>query len=167
MNIVLIGMAGCGKSTIGVLLAKALGMSFVDTDLLIQEREERLLQEIIDLDGLQKFINIEEKVILSLNIDHSVIATGGSAVYGNFAMEHLKKKGKIIFLNLSYENIEKRIKNITTRGIAMNKGQTLRDVFDERMNLYLKYADIEIDCDDKDIEEIIEEIVTKISKESI
>ena len=167
MNIVLIGMAGCGKSTIGVLLAKALGMSFVDTDLLIQEREERLLQEIIDLDGLQKFINIEEKVILSLNIDHSVIATGGSAVYGNFAMEHLKKKGKIIFLNLSYENIEKRIKNITTRGIAMNKGQTLKDVFDERMNLYLKYADIEIDCDDKDIEEIIEEIVTKISKESI
>ena len=163
-NIVLIGMAGCGKSTVGVLLAKILGMPFIDTDLLIQEKEGRLLQDIIDSEGLQKFMDIEEDAILSLNIEGYVIATGGSAVYGPLAMKHMIEKGIIIYLNLSFENIEKRINNITTRGIVIGKGQTLRDIYNERIELYSKYSTLKIDCDGKDIETILEEIVIEIDR---
>lgn len=158
-NIVLIGMPGAGKSTIGVLLAKALGMSFIDTDLVIQEREGKLLQEIIDLYGLDEFLKKEENAIVSLNCKSTVIATGGSVVYSEKAMNHLKQNAIVIYLKIEYKEIERRIKNISTRGIAMNKGQSLLDLYNERIPLYERYADIVIDCSGKGMEKIIQEII--------
>lgn len=161
-NIVLIGMAGSGKSTLGVLLAKSLGMPFVDTDLIIQQNEKELLQEIIDKKGINKFLQIEEKVMLSIESKDSVIATGGSVVYSDQAMDHLKKHGRIVYLKLSFEEIEKRIKNITTRGIVMESGKTLKNIFDERVTLYEKHADIVIDCNDKDTELCLQNMIIKL-----
>ena len=146
MNIILIGMAGCGKSTLGVLLAKALGYGFLDADLVIQKREGKLLQEIINENGLDYFKKAEEAALLSLDTENTVIATGGSAVYYEDAMEHLKKIGKCVWLYLPFPTIERRIKNIKTRGIAIAPGQTLLDVYNEREPLYKKYADITVDC---------------------
>lgn len=146
MNIILIGMAGCGKSTLGVLLAKTLGFGFLDTDLVIQKRENRLLQEIINSDGLEYFKNAEKDALESVVTDNTVIATGGSAVYYDSAMRHLKANGKCVWLSLPFETIEKRIKNITTRGIAIAPGMTLRDVYEERLPLYKKYADLTLEC---------------------
>lgn len=157
-NIVLIGMPGAGKSTIGVLLAKTLGMSFIDTDLVIQEREGKLLQDIISLHGIRKFLDIEENAILSLNCKASVVATGGSVVYSEKAMRHLKQNATVVYLKVEYEEIERRITNILTRGIAMDKGQNLVDIYNERLPLYERYADIIIDCSEKGIEDIIQEI---------
>lgn len=145
-NIILIGMAGCGKSTVGVLLAKALGMGFLDTDLVIQRREGKKLQEIINGDGLEYFKRAEDAALLSVETDNTVIATGGSAVYYNDAMKHLKAGGKCVWLALPFDVIERRIRNIKTRGIAIAPGKTLRDVFEERQPLYEKYADIRVDC---------------------
>ena len=145
-NIILIGMAGCGKSTIGVLLAKTLGHGFLDTDLVIQKREGKLLQQIIDVDGLDRFKRAEEEALLSVDTDDTVIATGGSAVYYDDAMKHLKSGGKCVWLSLPYPEIEHRINNIKTRGIAIAPGMTLRDVYDERQPLYRRYADITIEC---------------------
>ncbi len=145
-NIILIGMAGCGKSTIGVLLAKTLGYQFIDTDLIIQSREGRLLQDIINSDGIEAFKEIEERALLEVNTSRSVIATGGSAVYSERAMTFLKKSGSCVFLKLPFSEIERRINNINTRGIAIGKGMTLKDVFDERAPLYEKYADLVIEC---------------------
>ena len=145
-NIILIGMAGCGKSTVGVLLAKALGMGFLDTDLVIQRREGKKLQEIINGDGLDYFKRAEDAALLSVETDSTVIATGGSAVYYNDAMKHLKAGGKCVWLALPFDVIERRIRNIKTRGIAIAPGKTLRDVFEERQPLYEKYADIRVDC---------------------
>lgn len=161
-NIVLIGMAGSGKSTLGVLLAKSLGMPFVDTDLIIQEREGRLLQDIIDSDGVASFIKIEEKAVLSLTAEGTVIATGGSVVYSCKAIMHLKEKGILIYLDLDFDEIEKRIKNMTTRGIAMEKGKTLRNIYEERIPLYEKYADIIADCNGKTMEENLEKIIKEL-----
>lgn len=146
MNIILIGMAGCGKSTLGVLLAKALGFGFLDTDLVIQKREGRLLQEIINSQGLECFKKAEQSALESVNADNTVIATGGSAVYYDSAMRHLKNNGRVIWLSLPFETIEKRINNIKTRGIAIAPGMTLRNVYNERLPLYEKYADIRLDC---------------------
>ena len=145
-NIILIGMAGCGKSTVGVLLAKALGMSFLDTDLVIQRREGKKLQEIINGDGLEYFKRAEDAALLSVETDNTVIATGGSAVYYDDAMKHLKAGGKCVWLALPFDVIERRIRNIKTRGIAIAPGKTLRDVFEERQPLYERYADIRVDC---------------------
>lgn len=145
-NIILIGMAGCGKSTVGVLLAKALGMGFLDTDLVIQRREGKKLQEIINGDGLEYFKRAEDAALLSVETDSTVIATGGSAVYYDDAMKHLKAGGKCVWLALPFDVIERRIRNIKTRGIAIAPGKTLRDVFEERQPLYEKYADIRVDC---------------------
>lgn len=145
-NIILIGMAGCGKSTLGVLLAKSLGMNFLDTDLVIQQREGKRLQEIINNDGLEYFRRAEDSALLSVNVDDTVIATGGSAVYYDDAMVHLKSGGKCIWLSLPFDEIEHRIRNIKTRGIAIAPGKTLFDVFEERQPLYKKYADIIVDC---------------------
>lgn len=161
-NIVLIGMAGSGKSTLGVLLAKTLGMPFIDTDLIIQEREGKLLQDIIDSDGVTSFIKIEENAVLSILVEGTVIATGGSVVYSSKAIMHLKEKGILIYLDLDFDEIEKRIKNMTTRGIAMEKGKTLRNIYDERIPLYEKYADIIVDCNGKTMEENLEEIVKEL-----
>jgi len=161
-NIILIGMAGTGKSTIGILLAKSLGTSLLDTDLLIQEKEKDFLQNIIDKKGMDAFLKLEEKYILSLNVANHVIATGGSSVYSDEAMKHLQKLGKIIFLDTPFNVIEKRIKNITTRGLIKKNSQTLYDLFEERRLLYLKYAEVIIECKNKAHEAVIKELLFKI-----
>lgn len=161
-NIVLIGMPGSGKSTVGVLLAKAVKKPFIDTDLLIQQRENRFLQEIIDNDGIDAFKQIEESVITGMNPDNSIIATGGSVIYSSRAMAHLREKSIIVYLAVKPYQLNKRLKNIKTRGIALKKGQTLEDLFNERIPLYEKYADITVDCAHKHIETIVKEIKGKI-----
>lgn len=150
-NIVLIGMPGCGKSTIGVLLAKLIGYDFIDTDLLIQSREKKKLYEIINENGLDYFNGVENEVNASVNCEKTVIATGGSVVYGKEAMEHLKSIGTVVYLNVTLSELEKRLYNMATRGISMKKGQTLRDLFVERTSLYKKYCDIEVKCSYKSL----------------
>lgn len=154
-NIALIGMPGAGKSTIGVLLAKTLGLSFIDTDLLIQLKSGRLLQEIIDRDGVRAFLAVEEDILLRLEVERSLIATGGSAVYSEPAMEHLRRLALIVYLRLDLAEVERRIKNITARGIAMAAGQSLAELYAERVPLYEKYADVVFDCTERQIEESV------------
>lgn len=166
-NIVLIGMPAVGKSTIGVLLAKSLGFSFIDTDIIIQQQTGRLLQEIIDADGLDAFCEAEEKAICSVGIEGgAVIATGGSAVYSRKAMLHLKEHGDVYYLSLPTDEISKRLKNIKTRGIAMRPGDTLEDVFKRRCELYNEFADKIIECHGKQAEQTVEEIVLLFRKNS-
>ncbi len=161
-NIVLIGMPGAGKSTLGVLLAKTLGKSFLDTDLLIQEKEGRLLQAIIDRDGVAKFLQIEARVLRQVEAVNTVIATGGSAVYDRSAMEHLGHNGRIVYLQLPYPEIERRINNMASRGIALGAGQRLIDLYNERTPLYEHYADLVVDCSAKAVETAVQSIVTTI-----
>ena len=140
-NLILIGMPGAGKSSVGVLLAKALGKTFIDTDLLIQKNEGRLLQDIINNDGLDKFLVIEENTILGLDTENSIIATGGSVVYSRRAMEHLKAKGIAIYLKVGLFKLTQRLKNMRTRGIAMKNGQSLSDLYRERTPMYEKHEE--------------------------
>lgn len=158
-NIVLIGMPGAGKSTAGVVLAKVLGYRFVDADLLIQQEENRLLHEIIQEEGTEGFLAIEERVNEGIRAEKSVIATGGSVVYGAGAMEHLRSIGTIIYLKLSFELLEKRLHNIKGRGVVLKEGQSLRDLYEERAPLYEKYADITIEEENCGVEETIALIV--------
>ena len=132
-NIILIGMPGVGKSTIGVILAKVLGYQFVDADLVIQKEEGKLLHEIIAEVGSEGFIEVENRVNRNLMVEHSVIATGGSVVYGKEAMEHLKEIGTVIYLKLPYEELQSRLHDIKGRGVVLKDGQTLRDLYDERI----------------------------------
>ncbi|HHW31637.1 MAG TPA: shikimate kinase [Clostridiaceae bacterium] len=162
-NIVLIGMPASGKSTIGVILAKTMGMDFVDTDLLIQKKENKLLQDIITEKGIDSFIQIEEEIILELNCNNHVVATGGSVIYSHKAMEHLKQNGILVYLNTSYDEIKRRLTNITSRGIVFGKEQDLQGLFNERTPLYEKYADIILDCTGKEVEEIVNLIKDKLS----
>ena len=164
-NIVLIGMPGAGKSTVGVLLAKALKMPFIDTDLLIQQQENCYLQELIDARGINEFVKIEENVVLGLNVESHVIATGGSVIYSEAAVRHLKTTGVLVLLNARMYQLERRLKNASIRGIAMKNGQTLSALYMERMPLYKKYADLEIDCSKKHIESIVSEIKNKLLPE--
>lgn len=158
-NIILIGMPAVGKSTIGVLLAKTLGFSFIDTDLIIQHDTGRLLQDIINTDGLDAFCIVEERAICSVAVcENAVIATGGSAVYSRTAMEHLKKDGIVYYLKLPCKELSKRLSNIKTRGIAMRPTDTIEEVFKRRMALYEQYADVTIDCLDKSPEDTVSEI---------
>ena len=143
-NIILIGLPGAGKSTLGVILAKTLGMRFIDTDIRIQERCGMLLQEIIDRRGTEGFLGIEEETILSLNEDQAVIATGGSVVYSSRAMDHLKAGGTVVYLVLSYPEMVRRLQNIRTRGAVLARGQSLREMYDQRIPLYEAYADIRV-----------------------
>jgi shikimate kinase len=162
MNIVLIGMPGAGKSALGILLAKALGMEYVDTDIIVQKTEKRLLQDIIDNDGINAFLDFEERVISGLSFENCVVATGGSVIYSEKLMGILKQKSRIIYLHVCYEEIEKRINNITTRGIAMRKEDSLKGIYDERVPMYLKYSDKTIDCSNMDIERCVDEIIKSI-----
>ena len=141
-NIVLIGMPGCGKSTVGVVLAKILGYRFLDSDLVIQEQEDRLLSDIIEQEGIEGFNEIENRINASINVRKTVIATGGSVDYGKDAMAHFKNTGIIVYIKLPYDDIKHRIGDLAKRGVAIKEGQTLRDLYNERLPLYEKYADI-------------------------
>lgn len=154
-NITLIGMPGAGKSTIGVILAKILGYQFIDADILIQNREERLLKDIIAEEGIDGFIQIENEVNASIDEIHSIIATGGSVIYGQEAMEHLKAIGTVVYLKLDYDTLCLRLGDIKNRGVVLRDGQTLEDLYKERTVLYEKYADITVDEGNLDVEETI------------
>ena len=158
-NIVLIGMPGVGKSTVGVILAKVLGYQFVDSDLVIQREEKKLLKDIIAEVGAEGFIQVENRINASLQVCDSVIATGGSVVYGVEAMAHLKEIGTVVYLSLPYEEIAKRLSDIKGRGVVLRDGQNLRDLYEERTLLYEKYADIIVDETGLDVEETIEAIL--------
>lgn len=144
-NITLIGMPASGKSTVGVLLAKRLGYSFVDVDIVIQEQEGRLLKEIIEQEGTDGFLKVEDRVNRELDVRRSIIAPGGSVIYGEKAMEHLKAISTVVYLKLSYEEVEERLGDLKDRGVALKDGMTLRDLYDERVPLYERYADITVD----------------------
>ena len=158
-NIVLIGMPGAGKSTIGVILAKSLLFDFCDTDLSIQKSTSKSLSQIINEEGINAFIELEEEVICSETFADCVVATGGSAVYGEKAMEKLKENGIIVYLKVSPEELHSRIKNIHTRGIAMKEGTTIKELYEERAPLYEKYADVTVECDGRTAEECVDFIV--------
>ena len=158
-NIVLIGMPGAGKSTVGVLLAKTLGYAFLDTDLVIQEREGRLLQDLVDELGVEAFLDRETAAILSVDCDRTVIATGGSVVCRDGAMEHLRELGRIVYLQLPLEELERRLHNISTRGIAMAPGETLAHIYDYRAPLYRKYADLTVAVGRQTLEETVEQVL--------
>ena len=161
-NIVLIGMPGCGKSTVGVVLAKTLGVGFVDTDLIIQKNEKRLLQEIIDNDGIETFLDCEAKAVLTFEDDNCVVATGGSVIFREEAINHLRKNGKIIYLNVSLDEIKTRLDNISTRGVAATKNKSIDDIYNERTPLYLKYADYVLDLNNSNVEQTVEKICNLI-----
>ncbi len=161
-NIVLIGMPGVGKSTLGVVLAKELGFQFVDADLLIQERENRLLKEIIAEDGVEGFLKIENDVNASIRAEKTVIATGGSVIYGSDAMEHLKEIGTVVYLKLDYETLDSRLGNLKGRGVVLKDGQTLKDLYDERIPLYEKYADVIVDEGGLDLEQTLSQVLKQL-----
>ena len=158
-NVILIGMPGCGKSTVGVILAKTMGIGFVDTDLIIQQREKRLLQDIIDSDGIEAFLDCEAEAVKSLDCENCVIATGGSVIFREDAIKHLKRNGKIFYLNVHLDEIKKRLDNISTRGVAASKEQTIDDIFCERSPLYEKYADYILNLEDSSAEQTVEKII--------
>lgn len=157
-NITMIGMPSSGKSTIGVLLAKRLGFSFVDVDIVIQEKEGRLLKEIISDEGMDGFLEVENRINAELDVQLSVIAPGGSVIYGEEAMRHLKEISEVVYLKMSYEEMERRIGNVVDRGVALKPGFTLRDLYNERVPLYEKYADIVIDEAGKTPGETVDEL---------
>lgn len=158
-NVVLVGMPACGKSTIGAVLAKTMNKGFMDTDLLIQQREGKTLQAIINESGNTYFRQVEEEVLLEVNVSNHVIATGGSAIYYEKAVEHFKENGQIVYIKVSLETILERLNNIKTRGVSLGEGQTLEDLYEERVPLYEKYADIIIEAENLTIEEIVERII--------
>ena len=157
-NITLIGMPGSGKSTIGVLLAKRLGYSFVDVDIVIQEKTGKLLKEIMAEEGLDGFLKIEDQINQELQADRSVIAPGGSVIYGEKAMAHLKEISRLVYLKLSYKELERRLGDLTDRGVAIRPGMTLRGLYDERVPLYEKYADITISEKDRGPGAVVDEL---------
>ena len=149
-NVTLIGMPGSGKSTIGVILAKALGYQFLDTDLVIQE-------------GPERFKEIENKVNASVDVTETVIAPGGSVIYCEEAMKHLRSIGKVVYLKISLESLSKRLGNLRGRGVLLKEGQTLKDLYEERVPLYEKYADIVVDEEGKDLEESLAAVLEIIN----
>ena len=164
-NIVLIGMPGAGKSTVGVVLAKRLGYRFVDSDLVIQEAKGMLLHEIIEERGIEGFLAVENEINASLNVRRSVIATGGSVIYGKEAMELLGENGTVVYLMLPYEAIKKRLGDLNERGVTVKEGQTLLDLYEERIPYYEKYAGVTIDCESKMIRDIVAEIMDIFRRE--
>ena len=163
-NIILIVMPACGKSVTGVILAKSLKMNFIDADLLIQERAGKSLQDIINADGIETFKSIEEEVLNAINVKNTVIATGGSAVYYDSAMRHLKENGVVVYIEASLATIKKRLKNIRTRGVAMEKGQTIDSLYEMRVPLYEKYADCTVRSHRYRAENTVEDIISGLEK---
>lgn len=163
-NLVLIGMPGAGKSTVGVVLAKQQGLSFVDSDLVIQEQTGLLLHEIIKRQGDDGFRQLENRINAGLFVKHSVIATGGSVIYGREAMQHFKKIGTVVYLKLSCASIAERLGDLKERGVTFREGQTLAQLYDERVPLYERYADVTVDCENKSIREIVAEIVARLPR---
>ena len=165
-NIVLTGMPGSVKSTVGVLLAKALGYSFIDTDLIISRKAGKPLQRILDEDGLDRFLELEEEVGSTLDCEYTVVATGGSMVLSQKAMEHLKSIGTVVYINVAFDEIKRRVTNITTRGIVFHKDETLKNVFDQRTPLYRGYSDITVDIPSENftVEKSVEALVKRLEK---
>lgn len=159
-NIILIGMPGAGKSTVGVVLAKKLGYAFVDADLVIQSREGMLLHEIISMRGVEGFWKVEESVGESIEAHRTVVATGGSAVYGERAMEHYKQMGTVVYLSLPLEMIRERLGDLSERGVTLKEGQDLDALYVERQPLYERYADRTVDCRNLSIREIVGKIAS-------
>lgn len=164
-NITFIGMPGAGKSTVGVVVAKMLCMTFIDADLLIQNREDKRLSKIIEEIGNEAFLKLENNTLASLKVHNSVISTGGSAIFGKEAMEHLKKTSTVVYIKVSYETLEKRLGSLKRRGVVFEEGQTLRDIYDIRTPLYEKYADIVIESDNGgDVQDVALKIVEYFEK---
>lgn len=163
-NIVLIGMPGSGKSTVGVVLAKKLGFRFLDSDLVIQEKCGKLLYQLIEERGETGFLQLENEINAGLWAEDAVIATGGSAVYGKEAMAHLKEIGQIVYLSLPYEELRERLGDLHERGVVLKKGYTLKDLYEERVPLYEKYADVVIHCSGRDIRNVVEEIAERVDR---
>ena len=161
-NIILIGMPAVGKSTVGVILAKLLGYSFVDTDLVIQKSEGKLLKNIIAEKGIDGFIETENRILSKLDIVNSVISTGGSVIYGDEAMKNLSRNGIVIYLKLDYNKLKYRLHNIKNRGVVIREGQSLSSLYRERAPLYEKYADIIIDENGCSIEKTVNKIMDSL-----
>lgn len=166
-NVVLIGMPGVGKSTLGVVLAKVLGYEFMDSDLVIQKQEGKRLYQIIEEAGTDGFQQIENRVNASIEAEKTVIATGGSVVYCDEAMEHLKKIGTVVYLKLPLKPLEKRLGNLTRRGVLLKEGQTLTDLYLERIPLYEKYADITVDEEGKNLEQSLQDVLNALNNSTI
>lgn len=162
-NIILIGMPTSGKSTIGVVLAKKIGFDFIDTDLLIQKEENRLLSEIIEQEGIPGFLEIENRVNKNIQVEQSVIAPGGSVVYCQEAMEHFRKIGTIIYLEVPYYEIEKRLANAKNRGVVLRENQSLKELYEERIPLFKQYANMIINEENLEISETIEAIIERLN----
>lgn len=150
-NITLIGMPGAGKSTAGIVLAKVMGYDFIDSDLLIQRKADRLLWEILEEDGIDAFTRLEEEIINRIQVHNSVISTGGSAVYSEKSMIHLKNISTVVYLKVSYKGLKKRLGDMDRRGVVLRPGQSLKDLYRERVPLYEKYADYTISSEDMDV----------------
>ena len=163
-NIIFIGMPAAGKSTIGVVAAKRLGYRFLDVDLLIQEKEKKLLHEIIKERGTEGFLEVEDRINAQVEAEHSIISPGGSVVYCKEAMEHFKKIGTVVYLKASYQTIKKRIRNPKKRGVVLREGQSFRDLYNERVPYFEKYADITVCEDGCRIEETIENVLNAVKK---
>ena len=163
-NIILIGMPAVGKSTVGVVVAKRIGYEFIDTDLLIQKQEKRLLKEIIAEEGNERFLEIENQVNRDLQVESAVISPGGSVVYCEEAMQHFKEIGTVIYLHATSEAISKRITNAKNRGVVLKEGQTLKDLYDERVKLFEKYADYTVSEEGLDLEETIDMVLELLDK---
>ena len=161
-NIVLIGMPGVGKSTLGVVLAKELGYEFVDADLLIQKQEKQLLKDIIASKGVDGFLAIENQVNANIQTTKTVIATGGSVIYGKEAMEHLREIGTVVYLKLDYETLDSRLGSLKGRGVVLKDGQDLQALYNERIPLYEKYADVIVDEGGLDLEKTLDEVLKKL-----
>ncbi|WP_026494263.1 shikimate kinase [Butyrivibrio sp. WCD3002] len=161
-NIILIGMPTSGKSTVGVILAKVLGYNFIDSDIVIQEKEGRRLSEIIEAEGVDGFIDIENRVNAGIEAEKTVISTGGSVVYGEEAMLHYKKIGKVVYLKIDFEVLTKRLRDVKQRGVVMKEGQTIESLYDERCKLYEKYADIIIDEKNNTMEEVLADVLAAL-----
>lgn len=157
-NITLIGMPAAGKSTVGVLLAKRLGYSFIDVDIVIQEKEGRLLKEIIRSEGLDGFMDVENRINAGLSASRAVIAPGGSVIYGKEAMDHLKSLGPVVYLKITYEELLSRLGDVVDRGVVLKEGMTLKDLYDERVKYFEHYADITVDEEGKELGDVVDEL---------